>query len=218
MYALSTYHLQQGVEKATKGLLLSSGLIPQGDVIKIRHDSLQGHNILAQKILGYFRGLNEYGNKIAVVLANLNLLKQKNKEEVARYDYEIIVALLTLLDLTVKKDSAFAMEVLKRTRDREYLKAKGIELGYGGPELEEAIEKIISFFSDEERAGRVEGAGAYLPTLFIASAVTYPHWSFTRYSDGPIKPRDYTLEMGIVRATPELVRRVEEAIVFISKL
>jgi hypothetical protein len=146
LYALSTYHLQQGTEKATKALLLSSNLISLEEVKSIGHNSLQGHDLLAQRILGYFRDFKEFGDKIALVLKNLDLLKKTNREKVARYSYEEIIAIVNVLDLTINTDTPFAEEVLKRTQNKDYLRSRAIEVGIGDSQLEEAIIKVAQFF------------------------------------------------------------------------
>ena len=41
--------------------------------------------------------------------------------------------------------------------------------------------------------------------LYILAGFTFPHWKFTRYPDDKLKPFDYTMDIGIVKTTPEII-------------
>jgi hypothetical protein len=53
--------------------------------------------------------------------------------------------------------------------------------------------------------------------LYAISMVTFPHEKFSRYPDGKIKPMDYTQDLGIVKATPELIEYLEKIHEYLQK-
>jgi hypothetical protein len=46
---------------------------------------------------------------------------------------------------------------------------------------------------------------SYLEAIAI---LTFPHYNFTRYPDGEMKPGDYTEDTGIVRVTPDIIENL----------
>jgi len=53
--------------------------------------------------------------------------------------------------------------------------------------------------------------------LYVISFITFPHEKFSRYPDGKMKPTDYTQDLGIVMATPELIKYLEEIHKYLQK-
>ena len=47
-------------------------------------------------------------------------------------------------------------------------------------------------------------------TLFILAAISFPHEGYTRYPDMAIKPEEYTMDLGIVRALPKMAKMLEK--------
>lgn len=45
--------------------------------------------------------------------------------------------------------------------------------------------------------------------LYIFAGFTFPHEQFTRYPDSKLKPFDYTMDLGIVQATPEIISHLK---------
>lgn len=58
------------------------------------------------------------------------------------------------------------------------------------------IDKIVEFRTAVEK-------------LFQLSIITSPHWKYTRYPDGKIKPSDYNENLGIVRAFLEIEKEMK---------
>jgi hypothetical protein len=52
--------------------------------------------------------------------------------------------------------------------------------------------------------------------LSVMGLLTFQHESCTRYPDGIIKPSDYTDRLGIVRALPDLLDRLDYIVAFLE--
>jgi hypothetical protein len=53
--------------------------------------------------------------------------------------------------------------------------------------------------------------------MYLVSAITYPHESYTRYPGREIKPSQYTETLGIVQTAPQIFEVLDEALDFLDK-
>ncbi|TRZ94399.1 MAG: HEPN domain-containing protein [Dehalococcoidia bacterium] len=78
------------------------------------------------------------------------------------------------------------------------------------PKLEKALEPIFETLNRDFIT-------AYL-RLYILACVTFPHEEFSRYGDKEVKPSEYTSDLGIVKAMPEVWTELETTIDAIQHL
>jgi hypothetical protein len=66
-------------------------------------------------------------------------------------------------------------------------------------------EEIIDQCCDTESIKRLMLDSVDYSMLYILAGFTFSHWKYTRYPDDKLKPFDYTMDIGIVKATPEII-------------
>jgi HKD family nuclease len=66
-------------------------------------------------------------------------------------------------------------------------------------------EEIIDQYCDTESIKRLILDSVDYSMLYILAGFTFPHWKYTRYPDDKLKPFDYTMDIGIVKTTPEII-------------
>lgn len=208
LFALAVYHLQQAVEKATKAQILLSGRITVEEIRGIRHDSLRGQQIFANKLSRYVKMLAQATPGLNADLSKLDELRGKSKRrEVALFDGITIDTLIAAYDSQVEHANlptglaSHKMETIFTQVLRDYPEFKLTE-----DEIKEARSKL------NEMLPRLVSSGQSLPFLFVASVLTSPHWMWTRYPDGDIKPWEYQKSMGIVSRMPQLIDRVDKVL------
>jgi len=217
LFALSTYHLQQATEKTTKAYLLSTNIISIKEARDINHNSLNGHILLAQKMINYSKGMIRNVSLLMNSNSKLELLKKINKEEVARLPYSDIAKLVDSSDLTLPKHRKLISDAIENIKDRESegrktIRTVAVQKGLDEDKIEDEIDNQLDQLRSDVMNNASIKYSTLLPFLYIASAVTYPHQGYTRYPDGNIRPRDYTMNMGIVEATPDLCGRIMKVI------
>jgi len=223
IWSLSVYHLQQAVEKISKGYGLYLGIIKKNDLYgrkkeikgglltKLFRKNDENKTISHITPRTFFIFLNNM-EKVIDCLNKCNYLKKKiNKsdidklkkyierkpERLAKMDKNEIYVYLELCKKFIKIDKNVDIRQLRKTIKKfkiDLLKnLKKVNL----PEHElnsidrnltythENIDKIIKLFG-------ISGC------IFILSVITYPHFSYTRYPDGKLKPTDYKPGLGIV--------------------
>lgn len=216
LYASSTYHLQQAVEKATKAYLLHTGIISVEEVRRIGHNSLQGHIVLAEWMVGRLQALDQLNVNYTDAMGKIDHLKKLQPKELALLDYDQIHLMIASFDAYVNNESSGIRQMVEKLKDKEFLALAIQQAGLGAVVDEEDMETIIKTISNDNKGVDLFEVASVLPFLYIASAVTYPHEAFTRYPDKSIRPEDYTAELGIVQATPELLGRLERTLVLLE--
>jgi HEPN domain-containing protein len=203
-YALAVYHLQQAVEKATKAQCLMSGRISVEDMKKIKHESLRGQQIFATKLSGSLKMLARAYPQLNLDLSQSGRIMErfgKKRNEIARIDGVTIDKLLSWYDAKFERanlPSALAVGEMEKIL---------LQVVKGFPELSSADTEELRKMLKGITPGLISSVRD-LPFLFIASALTSPHWMSTRYPGGDIEPSGYNDSMGIVSRMPQLIDRV----------
>lgn len=207
LYALAVYHLQQAVEKATKAYCLFSGRITVEEIKGIRHDSLRGHQIFANKLSRYVKMLAQANPALDANMSKLDELRGKSKRrEIALLDGGAIDKLISAYDLQVEHANlpkALANEKIETIFShvlKEYPEFQQL--------TEEETKKARNMLG--EMIPHLISSSQSMPFLFVASVLTSPHWMWTRYPDGEIKPWEYRKSMGLVSRMPQLIDRVDK--------
>ncbi len=209
--ALTVYHLQQVVEKATKAFCLLTGLTTSDRLIKdhrtpqpllqaLEQDLLKG----IRSILGSFEG-KDYRK----ILRDVNRLVNNEPQVLAKLPFSSsrqqigIDTLLHNFDIFSQKNLVLeGIENRVVTTLAEHL-----------PEYREVI-----------LATSVIAYGRAAVMCYVLGALTFAHESPTRYPGGYLEPEDYKGDLGIVQAIPHLIERtplliasVEEVLRYVQR-
>lgn len=201
-FPLSVYHLQQSVEKATKAFCLHTGILSIKEVMSIRHDPMRGYRMITIKLKKILEATAPSNANKKDIIGDFNRIR-KDILKVARYDEVAIDRMISRFDIEDKKSDFLFIQMSNWMRS------------FIEKEIKDGHATIESREKGERRIKRIEATLSQIrnvPFLFVASALTFPHWEFTRYPDREIKPWDYDMRMGIVSRTPELIRRMRKVI------
>lgn len=204
--ALSVYHLQQSVEKATKAYALALGVLKPSDLMKIGHKSpLAFISMLRTRLsASYLELFSVFESDIDMKIDAAESAIKESQAELARMS---------------KKRIGELMELNRVSRD---------VLSQQVPMVLDAMQPVLEMTLPKEQVA--EGLEAFrmrfdldiichFGALYVLSAITYPHFASTRYSDGEIRPSNYTRHLGIVACEFELLDQTEAAIdALLSKL
>jgi len=193
----SVFYLQQSAEKACKSFGLVTGTLELNDARKkIKHRSpLVFINMLREPIIDemvpIFRkfGLKEERKNIA----SLEKLVSSNSSELTLLEDEQLKKLLSIVDKVREEVVPLCLPELNRIRKTfvKYL-----------PEYEN---EIMNF-----------KWGDYIiltTTLYIVGVISFSHEQSSRYSDTqPIKAKNYTRDIPIVKALPKMQNGMENAL------
>lgn len=190
IYSLAVYHLQQAIEKTTKAWVLYLGVISEKQLKEIGHKTPKAFlELLENSPIGEMaRGLVKISNvKVITDTAGVRNLVESRGVEVARMDYESIRMLLDVL---------YRMEKQKDKISKPY----------------KTILKKFSFNPEE-----MFEIPIVFTSLFLVSGITFPHYEFTRYPGQAVETSEYTKELGIVKALPELMTITNKCIDTVAK-
>lgn len=217
-YAPAVYHLQQATEKMSKAFLLRSGLMSAKEVVGMSHDSLKGWIRLLGKASDVVAVFAKNNSKVNTDLKDFNDLA-RNKVKIAKLSYLDIVNLLRIYDNFAQQYlSKLERELPGLLRSPEFpeIVRRAVNGIYLSERCEEAgvLSKLREYERDPERLLLDNQVNLDIGYLYIVSSLLYPHESFTRYSHSgnselELKPTDYTMDLGIVRALPDILQRVE---------
>jgi len=188
MLADSIFNLQQSVEKACKSLGLAIGTLETTDLRSIGHKSPKVFIKLLKEpitrdVMPLLRkfGLKEERENIQ----KLEEILSSNSLEFALLSYEQLKVLLSIVNKMKE-------EVIPQYK---------IELN----KVKEILIKYLPRYEHEILAHDMGDFLTALTSLWVTGAITYAHEQTSRYSDTPIiRRQDYTLDMPIVRITPEI--------------
>jgi hypothetical protein len=214
LLSLSIYHLQQAVEKATKAYALDSGVMePQDLRKKIGHTSPSAFlEILKDRwVVGYTPLLKLVYPAYKPDIPGVELIVKTQQKDIARLDKEAILKLLefdkragaALKGSNTKSQISSTLDILPTILAGKFPQNQlvaGVKMVKKRLDMDMAMDFAISFKS-----------------LFLLSVITYPHFSFTRYPDGEIKPTDYVKGLGIVDCEVELLTLANDAIKTLEK-
>lgn len=188
MLADSIFNLQQSVEKACKSLGLAIGTLETTDMRSIGHKSPKVFlkllkEPITREVLPLLKrfGLKEEKENIQ----KLEEILSSNSLEFALLSYEQLKVLLSIVD----------------KMEEEVIPQYKIELN----KAKEILLKYLRKYEHEIVAHDMSDFLTALTSLWVTGTITYAHEQTSRYSDTPIiKREDYTLDMPIVRITPEI--------------
>jgi len=197
LYSLSTYHLQQAAEKATKAYFLFTGFITKQDRRNMSHDLARGQRWLFENASAYVGLIKDIGPEFSFddsVIKSLEKSENKRIELATTSEHNI----RALMD---EYDSA-------KVKYRNLVEQMFIEF-FGSGEFQSATPDVGAFID----------AANEISFLFIASLLTFPHEAFSRYADNEkLNYNDYTMDMGIVKTTTDLLMRIEKAVIALDKI
>ena len=205
---LSVYHIQQAAEKVMKAFCLGIGALTV--------DQVQGTHRTPQLIL---KTIDEWpGNEMSTLFSGIadkdyrkiardaKKLINNDKEgqaKLANLPFESehrelnIRLFLNLVDLLMEGNSVLE----KKESDVKVVLAKRL------PEYSDSIMNY-SLITCGQAGGQ----------CYIFGALTFVHESFTRYPGGSLDPSNYTKDLGIVRAIPELRERIEKTFTSVEEV
>lgn len=189
LYPPAVYHLQQAVEKATKGYLLGLGFYRAGEL-----KELFGHLTPQLFIKALFdkTGLTSWAETLTdeTIKGRIDRAKETISEEekriaIARASCEEIDRILANVEQYYDMNNMLTTQVASEIR-------KLID-----PEFP------IRFLWQTMRP---------LVCLFSLAAITFPHEAYTRYPDGKMTPSDYNRDLGIVSRTKKIAKFLKSEI------
>jgi len=190
IYSSAVYHIQQATEKTTKAWVLYLGVVSEDQLKKIGHKTPRAFlELLDNSPIGNAaRSLVQISNtKILTDTTRVRNLVESKGVEVARMDYESIKMLLDVLDRMDKQITKISKPY------KTILKTPSVD-------PEEFFHIPVVFTS-----------------LYVISGVTFPHYEFTRYPGLAVESSEYTENLGIVKALPELMTITKKCIDTVSE-
>lgn len=193
-YALSIYHLQQAAEKAGKSFHAYTGSLDECQMRKAGHDWLKVDSFVMKR-------LKEVSEDIESAIPG------------SRKELEGLRSIRDALPPMTK--------IAKASRDSILLFVLDIDL----ERMLEPVNGVAGITSTKSKNHECSVsmrdevlAIAHITNIAI---VTTPHAWHTRYptqNGGELAPRDYTNELGIVQAAPELIVTLKNAVGVIQKI
>ncbi len=177
IYSHAVYHFQQAVEKAMKGYCLGLGILSI--------EEIKFHDTPYVLLKGIFektgiKGMLQSSNVESKSLLDKAWEAKDNREkllEIARMPFEQIIYELNNID-----------------NDRQK-----IELIRGS-----LIRLAVHININSETLPLEFTTLPAMASLYRLGSMSFPHEAFTRYPDGDMTPRDYTADLGVVKAIPKL--------------
>ena len=219
-YAHSTYLLQQAAEKTTKGFVLFYGKFTKNDMYTIKHNSVKAFIMLLDRMESLTGSMKSLYPSIKTDSSDLKkkLKKPKTRVELAKTNYEILKIMFNFQKNCNKKFKDSLEDIYSFLAP--YDVSKTIQKSLKDLSLEEINEEIknkdsteiLEKYFNKENTLNFLSKSIDLALLYLIAAYTFPHAEFTRYPDREIKPWEYTKEMGIVKATPELISHLSRII------
>lgn len=199
-FSLSIYHLQQSVEKTVKAGGLIFNLIPPEQLKKIGHKTPLTFLKMLEKpwVIKFVKIAKENYPDLKTNTTEAEETIHNKHLEIAKWKKDSI---LNFINLPKKLKEQVELESAKN------------------PSISQLI-KIFNQFSNRDFREVVEFASSFV-TLYLLSAITFPHEEFTRYPticpDKGIKPSDYQKGLGIVDSAPEIFAELENSILSLRR-
>ncbi len=218
LYASSVYHLQQATEKMTKAFLVNTNFLTAREIRDISHDSLRGYIKFLEKCSAL---TTVFAKNFPRLRANLKEIKEldKNMIIIANIEYKDIVQLLEAYDSFRKLIIDALKEKVPGILDSSDLpRTLKAAIGTAIPTLAikeaDITNRLDEYRSNPEVILEMWRIQLRIGFLYLMSSILFPHESFARYSHSekgplPLRPEDYTLDLGIVRAVPEIAIRLQ---------
>lgn len=214
IFHLATYHLQQSVEKLTKSYALILGYITPEELRRNGHITPQVfvkllQEKISQQFLKLFENIHELDENRLNELKNL-FSKRHLLEEIASMDKEKIIVWLETGKQIKQKLKNIEGEIKSQIKkiDNKILKFRKIS--------KNDRNKIHEMFISWDVVSIINLVSNFI-MMYILSVITFPHFSFTRYPDGKIKPTDYKRGLGVIDCLDDLIKETECCIRFFEK-
>jgi HEPN domain-containing protein len=220
LFSQSTYHLQQAAEKASKVMFLNFGMFSKKDMRNISHNSLNGYLMLIDKMADYVGKIKKMYPDLKTDTADAQSISkdEKKRMELALTNYKGIKAMLKVFDdiKTAFKEKLNDVEGLlspysiskslkNASKDTTFDSANKLLKGKSNSQI------LKKYYNPDSSMNFLYDSLDFC-MLFIIASLTFPHEEYTRYPDKEIKPTNYTKNMGIVKATPEIITHLERII------
>lgn len=183
LYPPAVYHLQQAVEKATKGYLLGQGFYEASEM-----KELFGHltpqlfiKTLFDKtgVTSWAETLTDETLKGKIGRAKETISEEEKRIAIAQASHAEIDRILANIEQYYDMSGVFTTHVTSEIR-------KLVAPEFPIPFLWQAIRPLICLFS--------------------LAVITFPHEAYTRYPDGKMTPSDYNRDLGIVSTTKKIAK------------
>jgi HEPN domain-containing protein len=215
-YPYAIEKLQQSVEKASKAYVLYHGNFSKKEIRKIRHNSVDAFVMLLDKMGEYITIVKKMYPDMKTDTNDLkNLIKDDKKRlELSKADYKSYEVIFTMFDNIRKSFYEQLDDIFPLIEDfslqgllKEGLKDSKYDVSdyINGKDNKE----IINQFTDLNWIKSFIMHNLDFIMLYTIAGFTFPHFKFTRYPDEDMEPSDYTPDLGIVKATPELVTHLK---------
>ncbi|MEM3908054.1 MAG: HEPN domain-containing protein, partial [Nitrososphaerota archaeon] len=175
---LSVYHLQQAVEKTTKAYALALSIVTIRELREIEHKS----PLVFIKLL-----------KKRWVVSYINLLKILYPQMIKDFDIDEVEKIIRnkqkeLAEIPKNVTISYLTSIKEMRNDlpKIYLQVKKF-VDLLKPLTNDQTENLKRALEATFSSGTVTS----FISLYLLSVITYPHYIFTRYPDGEIKPSDY---------------------------
>lgn len=196
VFPLSVYHLQQAVEKITKAYALVLSIISKEELMEIKHKSPLVFIKLLEKswAIKYINLIKMLNPWIKTNVDDVEKIINEKQDELAKMPKTVIRSFLTSIEKT---------RAILQGQIRPQI---NILLGLLKPLLNEQTENLKKTFNEVFRSSMITS----FIGLYLLSVITYPHFAFTRYPDGEIKPSDYySGDMEIVECVNDILSEAE---------
>ncbi|MCK4361727.1 MAG: HEPN domain-containing protein [Dehalococcoidia bacterium] len=186
LYPQSTYHLQQAVEKATKGYVLGFGLMKKDEIIHHRTPDLFLRALFDKTGIRLWASQLPDQSLKTIIDDYASSISKEKRKEIAQTSYNSILSFLSLAEEYQRMSKRLTSDLTRQIR-LILKKEDGVNI----PGLQ-VLSAII--------------------TLFILAPISFPHEAFTRYPainpDTEMSPSDYVASLGIVKATPKITKHL----------
>lgn len=188
LYPHAVYHLQQAVEKAIKGYVLLEGFYKADELKEI--STHQSPLVILKAVLER-TGIKSLAQKLddktlitKISDAESTITSEEKRIEIAKTSPSEIKRLLSRIEEYREMTAQIKQETAGTLTN--------ISLGPMPMSLFQTVSALVA--------------------IMILAIITFPHWSYTRYPDAKMTPRDYTDQLGIVHETKRILPILETEI------
>lgn len=200
-FALSVYHIQQAAEKAMKAYCLGIGALTIEQVRRSHRTPLLILSVIDQWP----------GSEMATIFSGIaNKDYKRCAKEAKRFVNSDPAGQQRLAKLPLRSDKReFGIEVFLELCDQLMLKNPFLE--QKEDEVKRVLLECLPEYTNSIMSYSLIKYGQAAGQCYILGTLTFVHESCTRYPGGYVEPQDYTKQLGIVEAAPELIGKIARA-------
>jgi len=200
--ALTVYHLQQAVEKATKAFCLVAEIATPEELKESSHRTPQP----LLSLVGKFPRMMELvkmtsGKDYRRMLKDVNLMANNEPEKLKRLQKGAIEIVLKIFDAV--------------SQSRQLLDNKEDEVKRA---LASCLPAEYAEVKDLFMASTWTRYGVASAQCYLLGALTFAHEGSTRYPGGLLEPQDYNPNLGIVQAILEITERTSQMLTSVREI